>query len=143
MTSFQFALKVKKMTEMAGDRAEDLVQGTVRDLVRDMIEVQPSKSVTGTYEVGKMPYLTGQSARAFRLFFDGRLVGSGDQPSFDAIISTLKLGQSVKAGYSLSAAPHVLHIEYGTGKFPGRFPVRSSVRQFQAFFEKNLARVRG
>lgn len=125
----RLSVKIKGERDVVLRKARYIVSQALMDTLEHAQRTQPSISRTGTFEVGKIPVLTGE------LVNSSAVGGAMGADAYAAPIAGYQLGQELAFRWT---ALHAAPIEYGfttvSGKHvPGRFYVTTAVGKFLEF----------
>ena len=124
------------------DKTKDKIVRVHRDsfvhTAQDMVRTQPSSMYTGgTFEVGKVPVLTGALVGTAEARIDNVVVATGvvsgpssQGPDFASAFRGFQIGDVLQANFTQPYGPNV---EYGIGIRGGRFFVREAVINFPVY----------
>lgn len=100
----------------------------------EMTTRQPSIKETGYFEVGKVPVDLGGLIGSVMVGVSG---AEQNTDNYLGVVAGFKPGDTITAAFTAEYAPH---IEYGTVNMPGRFMVRTAVRQWKRFVDEAAKR---
>lgn len=134
----RLSVLIKGELEQVKKKARWVAQQSILDVLEHAQRTQPSITLSGTFEVGKIPVLTSELVNS--LSVDGGGIGSG---AYVAPIASYQLGDTISFRWT---APHAPHIEYGFTsragkKVPGRYYVTTAVDRFIEFARKRAKEV--
>lgn len=138
-----FTAQVEAWTAKAKANMEQVVLGSIEDVFELATRRQASIKETGTYREGFVPVDTGNLIGTARIAVNGvdvttgKVAGQNSTPP-DVALALANVDiedfKTVRLYFTANYAPHV---EYGTGKMPGRFFVRNAVIQWQTIMDNN------
>lgn len=124
-----FLDQIRSWRRKTEDRGDLIYTDAVKQLVQAAGRTQESVQFTGgSFEVGKVPVLSGELAESQTVTNNGLIVASGIGAY--SRVPLLQLKSSTAMHFS---APHARWVEYGTSKFRGRFFVRNAVQGWSGY----------
>lgn len=134
-----FSASIAGFSEKAKRNADLVVRGAAEDVFALATRRQASIKETGTYREGFLPVDDGHLIGSASVEVNGRTAAVGNPaakmpPDFAMALAGFEGTGTVELVFN---ADYARHVEYGTGKMPGRFYARNAVLQWNVLVDAN------
>jgi hypothetical protein len=131
-----FDVQVSQFRRRALEKIDNVYRASIRDVIDEATQTQPSVSETGTFVVGKLPVLTGRLAESLFVAINGSM-RLNQRTAYRRSVDKVKATDRVSFGWT---APYAATIEYGGGPIEGRFFATNAVRKWNSIVRRNAKR---